>query len=938
MDMETILAKLEKINSKSPNYWSRRITSQLAYAVNLSGCLEGRHDGIIGKTVDFLWDGMEREGSITRGMVQQAEGLLSEVVPDAKSFSVICAAHAHIDMNWMWRWDETVAVTLDTFRTMLDLMDEYPDFTFSQSQASVYRIVEEYNPGMLDEIKRRIKEGRWEVTASTWVETDKNMPSGESLARHILYTRRTLSRMLDIDPGSLNIDFEPDTFGHSQNVPEILVRGGIRYYYHCRGYESHNLYLWKAPSRSSVIVYREPLWYNAAIDPSLALYVPEFCTRHGMNTMLKVYGVGDHGGGPTRRDIERILDMAQWPVFPQIRFGTFGEYFRLAEACTDRLPVVNGELNFVFTGCYTSQSRIKAGNSILEGKLFEAEAFASAAALLGGFSYRGDRFAGAWEKVLFNQFHDILPGSGTVDTREYAMGLYQEASAAANTEESLALRHIASRINTEDLASDEDIGETASEGAGAGFGIENFQLPQAERGRGLTRIFHLFNPSLNQRRENVELTIWDWEGNIDRMAFYDANGTVIPHQVLNGNSTHYWGHQYIKVLVKADVPALGYTTVVLKERMPSRIPLPLPLDPRVEHIDSYTLENKYLKAVFDPKTAEITSLIDKGTGQDLVRPGSKTGIFRFIMEDESRGMTAWVVGRHMQVDSIHGRVKYLWLNNASGLLRQSLCYEAGFGGSRLKVVVSLDDMASALRFDVECDFREFGGGGKGIPQLNFHMPVGYECRAYKYDVPSGTIEREGYDMDVPAYSWALAVPKDPGRKPLTIVAPGKHGFRGCSDSLSLTLIRGSFDPDPYPEIGYHAFSFSVGLPNITSNRELIEAAYAFCHPIRAISARPSGGELLKSGSFMRLEEGSIAVQAVKMPEGGGGSRLIIRAYETEGRRTKAVFRFSRSIKKAVFADINENPIKTDLSLLAVGDALQVSVEPFNLVTLLIDFQ
>jgi alpha-mannosidase len=157
-------------------------------------------------------------------------------------------------MNWMWRFDETVAATLDTFRTMLNLMEEYPEFKFSQSQASVYKIVEEFDPDMLEEIKKRIKEGRWEVTASTWVESDKNMPNGESLVRHILYTKRYLSELLGVDPGTLNIDFEPDTFGHNLNVPEILARGGVKYYYHCRGYDGHDIYRWKSPSGSSVIM------------------------------------------------------------------------------------------------------------------------------------------------------------------------------------------------------------------------------------------------------------------------------------------------------------------------------------------------------------------------------------------------------------------------------------------------------------------------------------------------------------------------------------------------------------------------------------------------------------------------------------------------------------------------------------------------------------
>ncbi|NLB40945.1 MAG: alpha-mannosidase, partial [Clostridiales bacterium] len=352
----------------------------------------------------------------------------------AKNFRLLCVAHAHIDMNWMWGYAETVAVTLDTFRTMLNLMNEYPDFKFSQSQASVYRIVEEFDPHMLQEIKKCVKEKRWEVTASTWVEADKNMPNGESLARHVLYTKKYLSELLDLDPDSLQLDFEPDTFGHSRNVPEVLSKAGVKYYYHCRGYKGHNLYRWKSPSGSSVITYREPLWYNATIDSDIAVVVPEFCADNNMKTMLKVYGVGDHGGGPTRRDLEKLIEMSTWPIYPTIQFGTFSEFYAsVEEEIGDKLPVVDAELNSVFSGCYTTQTRIKQSNRIGEAKLYDAEAYSTLNALFVNGEYPSKAYEEAWRKVLFNQFHDIITGSCVIDTREHAMGQFQQVLATANT-------------------------------------------------------------------------------------------------------------------------------------------------------------------------------------------------------------------------------------------------------------------------------------------------------------------------------------------------------------------------------------------------------------------------------------------------------------------------------------------------------------------------
>ena len=167
-------------------------------------------------------------------------------------------------MNWMWGYQETVALTIDTVRTILTLMEEYPEFKFSQSQASVYHILERYAPAVLDQVKQRVKEGRWEVIASSWVENDKNMSGGESMARHLLCTKKYLSELLDISEDSLNLDFEPDTFGHSRNIPEILRNGGVSRYYHCRGYDGENIYRWRAPSGAEVLVYREPTWYSVS--------------------------------------------------------------------------------------------------------------------------------------------------------------------------------------------------------------------------------------------------------------------------------------------------------------------------------------------------------------------------------------------------------------------------------------------------------------------------------------------------------------------------------------------------------------------------------------------------------------------------------------------------------------------------------------------------
>lgn len=940
--MNDMISHLLALKAETKGYWADRIVAELEYAVQLSRVAARKHDVLLRATIESLAAQQAAAGAITRETAEEHEAKLQGLAAEAKSYTILCPAHAHIDMNWLWRFDETVSVTLDTFRTMLTLMTEYPSFTFSQSQASVYRIVEEYDPEMLKEIKKRVKEGRWEVTASTWVEADKNLPNGESLVRQTLYAKRVLAKLLDVAPETLQVDFEPDTFGHSRNVPEILSSAGVRYYYHCRGSEEHNLYKWQSSSGAQVIAYRDPFWYNGAVGPDMAVAVPDFCKKHGMDTMMRIYGVGDHGGGPTRRDIERIIDMDGWPIFPRLKFGTVHEYFRLVEKVAEKLPVVNRELNFVFTGCYTTQARIKAANRMAENRLVDAETFASISSLVTSASYRRNHFARAWEMALFNQFHDIIPGSGIVDTREYALGQFQKVMANSSTEESLAVRRIAAHIDTSSLGDPkEDARATTSEGAGVGYGVTDFKLSLVERGWGKTRIFHVFNPLPWSRTDVVEAVIWDWPGDVSRIHVTDAAGTTLAHQVIPNEQhplfgTSFWTHQYTRMLVPVTVPGCGYATYSLSEAPAQELPTRLPLDPRVERPDSFVLENEHLRATFNPVSAALVSLLDKDCGEEILDASREGGIFRFIQEDDARGMTAWTVGRWMSVTSAHQNVKLTPVAGADGL-RQWLTFQAGFAGSRLTARVSLDRGARALSYSVDCEWLEVGRKGVGVPQLGFFLPFAGEAKSYRYDVPCGAVDRAPTDMDLPANSWVLAIPKKSGRCGVMLVADQKHGFRCVDHSLSLTLLRSAYDPDPHPELGMHRMSFSVGCADPSSTAALVAAAQERAHPLVFSSGTRHAGSLPFAQSFLSLVSGSVAISAVKMPEEEGSGRLVVRLYETDGRKTAAVMKLFCSPSAAWVADIHENKLAGAVPPTLKGETVSIEIEANRIATLVIQF-
>jgi alpha-mannosidase len=325
---------------------------------------------------------------------------------------LIC--NAHIDPVWLWRWDEGAGAALSTFRTAADLLDEYPDFIFCHNEALLYQWVEEYDPGLFSRIAAFVAAGRWEIIGGWFLQPDLNIPRGESLVRQALRGRRFFRSRFGKDPETAN-NF--DSFGHSRGLVQILRQCGYKNYIICRpgklkyDFDSPD-FIWRGYDGSEIIVHRSDENYNSVLG-KVKTEITAWRKEHPGDALF-LWGVGDHGGGPSRKDLDGIAELIK--EGRDVAHATPKDYFNRLDV--SGLPVVERGLNRIMEGCYSSQIQVKQRHRRLENDLVMTEIMGSHAALCGLAPYEKERLDEAWRDLLFAEFHDSLPGSAIQPVEE----------------------------------------------------------------------------------------------------------------------------------------------------------------------------------------------------------------------------------------------------------------------------------------------------------------------------------------------------------------------------------------------------------------------------------------------------------------------------------------------------------------------------------------
>ncbi|TKA10316.1 alpha-mannosidase [Actinacidiphila oryziradicis] len=350
----------------------------------------------------------------------------------ASAHTIAAVGHAHIDSAWLWPVRETVRKCARTFTNMTTLAQEYPELVFACSSAQQYAWMKEQHPEVFARMKKAVAAGTWAPVGGMWVEADGNLPGGEALARQLVYGRRFFAEEFGIEQHGVWL---PDSFGYTAAYPQLAKLAGARWFltqklsWNETNRLPHHTFAWEGIDGTRVFTHFPPVdTYNAELTGAELAHAEDNFADKGIATRsLAPFGHGDGGGGPTPSMLEKARRLRDLEGSPRVLVEAPDAFFTAAAAEHERLPVWRGELYLEnHRGTFTSQARTKRGNRRSEALLREAELWAATAAVRSGAAYPYERLERTWQRVLLNQFHDILPGSSIAWVHQQAEREYGE--------------------------------------------------------------------------------------------------------------------------------------------------------------------------------------------------------------------------------------------------------------------------------------------------------------------------------------------------------------------------------------------------------------------------------------------------------------------------------------------------------------------------------
>jgi alpha-mannosidase len=776
--------------------------------------------------------------------------------------------NAHIDPVWLWQWPEGFHEVKATFRSALDRMKEFDDFVFVSSSAVFYEWVEKSDPAMFAEIQERVAGGRWRIVGGWWIQPDCNLPGGESFARQALYGQRYFKEKFGV---TATVGYNVDSFGHNGMLPQLLKKSGLDYYVFLRPMPHEKglpgrLFWWEADDGSRVLAFRIPYEYctwGQGLENHVRRCLDEI--KAPFSATMCFYGVGNHGGGPTRENLESIRRMAADPDFPTLVFSSPEKMFeRLLE---DHLPipVVHDDLQHHATGCYAAHSGIKRWNRRAENALITAEKFAVIADWIAGQPYPAD-LSRAWKNVLFNQFHDILAGTSLEAAYEDARDMYGEAMSIAGRGLNYAIQAIAWNINIPAQADSTPI--------------------------------IAFNPHAWPSRVSVELEfgrLKDTDGLVD-----DA-GRPIPLQSVQSEAT---AHGRNRLSFMADLPPLGYRTYRIVPDAPGEV------EPVLAGSDF--MENERFRLEIDAETGTIRRLFDKA---EQVEVFAGPAALPVVLDDPSDTWSHNVFQFKQAIGRFSARNVRLVEH---GPVKAVLRVISEYGSSRLIQDFILYRDLEQIEVRVKLDWHE------QFKALKLRFPLNLSHMRATYEIPYGHKERFASGAEEPGQSWVdlSGIARDSGAPyGLSLLNDGKYSFDVNIRDIGMTVLRSPIyahhipaAPDPdglyaFIDQGSQRFSYSL-LPHSGSWERagtVLRAAELNQRPLALVGTFHPDGALPQCETFLSVDRENVVASVLKQAE--QGDALILRCVETSKEATRATICLPRW-NRAIEADFGPCEIKT----------------------------
>ncbi|KXA99529.1 hypothetical protein AKJ41_05285 [candidate division MSBL1 archaeon SCGC-AAA259O05] len=762
-----------------------------------------------------------------------------DVSTEISEFDLITTGHAHIDAAWLWPWSETVRKCGRTFSTVLKLMEENPEFTFLQSQPHLYEFTRERYPKVYEKIKERAEEGRWEPVGALWVESDVNVSGPESLARQYLLGKKYFREKFDVDP---KITFIPDVFGYSAALPNIASSADCPYFFTQKmswneiNEFPHHTFLWEGTGGSKVLAHFPPAdTYGGMTLTNTVEEVKKsaetFKESSELDKASYLIGWSDGGGGPNRDMITQIEVINEVDALPNLKFGSLKNFFGYLDDHKDDLPKWVGELYLEkHRGTLTTQAKTKRNNRKGEFALKNAEILSSLALIReDDFEYPKQELTDAWKIFLFNQFHDILPGSSIRD-------VYYDAERDYST-----------------------VFEKAEEKKNEAF---NTLVTESES----TEYVTVFNP-LSWERDTIVPV--EYSTPPSGLLTLDAEGEEEPVQV-SGKSEN-------EILINArKLPSMGIKTFRIREDDNSR--------ESNLWADKYHLENSLIRLEFD-NDGYIKSLYDKELDRQVLKDkGNKLVAYR----DIPAKFDAWDIEEDLYEvgETLNAPEKIEVIEE--GPLRATLRQTRLIGDSKIIQDIMVYKDSKRIDFDTRVDWHE----RDTFLKTHFPVDVYTNEATFEVqygNVKRPTHSNTSWDrakFEVPHQKWVDVSEYDYGA---ALLNDCKYGARVDGTDVNLSLLRSPQSPDPEADQREHKFMYSL-LPHQGNFQEsgVIEEAYDLNVPTDYYFVEDMEG----SDSLLNVDGPGIIVEAVKRSE-DKERELIFRFYEAWGRRTSAniVFNF-----------------------------------------------